>query len=120
MSAPKDLDVQVVTTSLPRPKSTQELITEIGAVYGVDTILALKIARCESTSKHYTNSGAILRGHKNPDDIGIFQINERYHLGASQKLGLDIYDLEDNIKYAMVLMKRDGTQPWYWSRSCWG
>lgn len=88
--------------------------------YGLDPDLSLRIARCESELRQYNKDGEVLRGIHNPQDVGIFQINEKYHLQDSQKLGLDIYSAEGNIEYAMEIMKRDGVRHWNYSRACWG
>lgn len=79
-----------------------------------------KIAICESGGNHFEADGVtVKRGKVNPLDIGMFQINEKYHLEASKKLGLDIHTLEGNIAYALVLYRQEGTTPWNWSKSCW-
>ncbi len=110
--------MEVIDT--PETKTVETLIREIGHDYGVDASLALKIARCESGLKQYNKEGKVLRGRVNPDDVGVFQINERYHLPASEKLGLNIYTVDGNIKYAMSLMDHDGIRHWISSHPCWG
>lgn len=86
----------------------------------LDADLALRIARCESLFRQFNSDGSVLRGKQNPDDVGVFQINEKYHLSRSQALGLDIETSADNISYAMYLMKKEGAKPWNWSKPCWG
>lgn len=97
-----------------------ELIDELSANYGVDKALALEIARCESRLQQFHKDGSLVRGRKNRSDVGVFQINEKYHLERSQKAGFDIYTTAGNIGYAMWLMARDGDRHWYWSEKCWG
>ena len=97
-----------------------KLIKQIGEIYDAPADLALAIARCESQYSQFAASGKVLRGRKNPNDVGVFQINEDYHLAASKKLGFDIHTLEGNIAYAMWLLKRDGSKPWRASQPCWG
>ncbi|MEK7552741.1 MAG: hypothetical protein AAB505_01375, partial [Patescibacteria group bacterium] len=87
--------------------------------YGVDPKIATLIARCESNLNHYNRAGEVLRGRVNPQDVGTFQINEKYHLEKSRELGLDIYTLEGNIEYAMWVMDNQGKSAWRWSRRCW-
>ena len=79
----------------------------------------IEIARCESGLRQFDENGEVLRGKINPKDVGIFQINEYYHLEASRALGYDIYTREGNIGYAIYLYNLQGTQPWNWSRGCW-
>ena len=78
-----------------------------------------RIVGCESKFRQFTKSGAVLRGALNRHDIGLFQINETYHLDTSRKLGYDIYTLDGNIGYAKYLFKHYGTKPWGWSSKCW-
>ncbi|MCX6712952.1 MAG: hypothetical protein NTY66_01955 [Candidatus Vogelbacteria bacterium] len=96
------------------------MIREASGKFGVDENLALEIARCESTMRQFDKNGNVVRGLVNPKDIGIFQINEDYHLTQSRKLGLDIYTTRGNIEYAMTLIKKSGHAPWSSSEPCWG
>ncbi len=84
-----------------------------------DASLAHKIAFCESTLRQFDKEGQIIRGIHNQSDIGLFQINEKYHLTKSRELGYDIYTIEGNIDYAFYLLKKEGTRHWYWSKPCW-
>ncbi|MEK7610428.1 MAG: hypothetical protein AAB468_01630 [Patescibacteria group bacterium] len=110
----------VVTETDERQSEIRELIKLIGEIYDAPADLALAIARCESQYSQFADSGRVLRGRKNPNDVGVFQINEDYHLVASKKLGFDIHTIEGNIAYAMWLLKRDGSKPWRASQPCWG
>ena len=96
-----------------------ELIESKSREYGIDEDAALAIARCESQLRQYTKRGDVLRGEVNPYDVGIFQINEQYHLEKSQSLGFDIYTPEGNVEYAVWLMSTKGRGPWISSRHCW-
>ena len=113
------------TKVLPEPVITAkalsfaELITRESEKHGVSANLALSIARCESSIKQYNGDGTVLRGRINPQDVGLFQINEKYHLEDSRKLGFNIYESEGNIGYAVYLLRTQGSQPWFWSASCW-
>lgn len=118
----KNLAVQ--TYSIEKPTSTTRAniydeIVETSTKYGIDTDTALRIAQCESSLRQYDETGDVIRGTVNALDIGVFQINERYHLNKSQKLGFDIYKSQDNIEYAMWLMKNEGNRHWNWSKPCW-
>ncbi len=112
-----------IVTELPAQTQEMivpELIVEQAAAYGVDSELALKIARCESNLQQFDpKTGKLIRGRENKADVGVFQINEYYHLGKSQALGFDIETAEGNIEYAMWLINDDGAGPWIWSKPCW-
>lgn len=100
--------------------SNAELIELIAEKNGVNTALALAIAKCESEHRQFNEDGRVLRGRENPQDVGLFQINEFYHLEDSKKLGFDIYTAKGNVEYAMHIMKRDGVRHWTYSKPCWG
>lgn len=80
---------------------------------------ALKVAWCESNLKHYEKDGSVKRGKIDPRDVGLFQVNERYHLARAKRLGLNLSQLEGNIKYAKILYDENGWQDWEASRYCW-
>ena len=86
--------------------------------FGVGSVM-VNIARCESNYRQFDKDGNVLRGEQNNLDIGLYQINEYYHLESSKKFGVDIYTLEGNIAYAKYLYATQGTTPWSWSRTCW-
>lgn len=96
-----------------------EMVTESAQQNGIEPELALKIAECESNLRQFGKQGNVLRGIDNPEDVGVFQINETYHLEESQKQGFNIYTAEGNIDYAMSLLKQQGSKPWHWSKKCW-
>lgn len=88
--------------------------------YFNDIPVLIQIARCESTFRHTLADGTILRGKVNPADIGVMQINTRYHGEKARELGLDLADLYGNMAYARDLYTRQGTKPWSASAPCWG
>lgn len=79
-----------------------------------------KIAMCESSNRHFNNSGEVLRGTINPSDIGKYQINEKYWKEKAEELGFDIYTEEGNEAMALWLYEHYGTKCWAWSKPCWG
>ncbi len=114
--------IMVDLENLPEPLKTkhflyQEVINN-GLSYN-DYLVLKRIAEAESGFNHYDKNGDVLRGKLNKSDIGIFQINEYYHLKKSQELEFDIYNKEDNIKYAIYLYKKNGTKDWSWSKKIW-
>lgn len=88
--------------------------------YFADLPIMVHIAECESHFKQLDSDGEIHRGKVNPEDVGVMQINEHYHLGQSEKGNYNIYTLEGNTAYARDLYERQGTKPWSSSRACWG
>ena len=55
----------------------------------------------------------------NDQDIGVMQINERYHYDEAKKLGFDIYTLKGNMDFAKHLYLKEGIKPWKSSSPCW-
>lgn len=88
--------------------------------YFSDTPELIEIAKCESQFTHYDSDGDIVRGRVNQKDVGVMQINEKYHLEQAKKLGFDILTIEGNMAYAKWLYKKEGTTPWKASSKCWG
>ena len=115
---------EIATTRAPVIDITNATSTadvkRITKEYFKDTPILAEIARCESTYRQFTSNGQLLRGRVNGADVGVMQINEKYHLARSKKLGIDIYTLEGNLKYGALLYKEQGSQPWSASRPCWG
>jgi hypothetical protein len=97
----------------------EQTIVSTSSKYGLDTETALRIAKCESGLRQYEADGKVVRGVVNPQDVGVFQINEAYHLKQAEEMGYDIYTPEGNIGYALWLMKNGGNRHWNSSRSCW-
>lgn len=88
--------------------------------YFTDAPVMQRVAWCESKYKHYEGAkGEVLRGQLTPADIGVMQINERYHGDTARKLGIDIYTLEGNVAYARYLYEKKGVKPWKASEHCW-
>jgi hypothetical protein len=85
-----------------------------------DTPLLVEIARCESTFTQYDKEGNVIRGRVNSADVGVMQINEKYHLESAEKLGFDIHTVEGNVAYAKYLYEQFGASPWSASKPCWG
>jgi len=74
------------------------------------------VALCESGGRHYSN-GRIIRSKT--DDVGIMQISEKYHFKTARSIGLDIFDPNDNMEYAVILYNREGLKPWRASLKCY-
>lgn len=118
----------IVKESLKSPKftvnkqkpiiPTEEVKSAVVGRFGANSTM-YRIAWCESKFRQFDTNGNILRGEINNKDVGIFQINEKYHLEQSKKLGMDIYTIKGNIAYADWLYQKQGTKPWNWSKECW-
>jgi len=77
------------------------------------------VAFCESRFRQFDKNGEPLRGIVNKLDVGVMQINEKYHAGTAAALEINIYTLEGNMEYASYLYKTQGTRPWIHSSDCW-
>ena len=103
------------STELVAPLTVKEKVTQ----YFSDLPILVDIARCESRFRQTDKNGEIIRGVANPLDVGVMQINERYHLKESKKLGYDIYTVEGNMAYARYLYEKEDARPWLASSKCW-
>lgn len=79
----------------------------------------VNVAICESGNHQFNPDGTVLRGIVNHLDVGRFQINEKYHLLNSEKMGINIYTEEGNTAYALYLYKKNGLSDWLASEPCW-
>ncbi len=84
-----------------------------------DRPILVEVARCESTFRQFDENGIVIRGKVNRGDVGVMQINEKYHGESADKLGHDIYSIEGNVAFAKHLFERFGTSPWSASSKCW-
>lgn len=110
---------QATTNQVIRPlRGEKEIEAYIRDQYSDKPIL-VDIAWCESRFHQYNNDGTVVRGITNKADIGIMQINEKYHSDEAIKLGWDIYTVEGNIKFAKYLYSKYNVQPWLSSAKCW-
>lgn len=97
------------------PKEVEKYIREKYA----DTPILIEIARCESTFRHEDKQGNVLRGKVDKADVGVMQINERYHLEKAKSLGFDLHTIQGNTAYAEYLYEKEGAKPWSASAKCW-
>lgn len=84
-----------------------------------DTPILVEIARCESTFSQFDKNGKVVRGIVNSKDVGVMQINEKYHLDTAISLGYDLHTIEGNVAYAKYLYEKEGARPWKASSPCW-
>lgn len=94
-------------------KENKELELEVDA--NKDTAKVLQaIIQCESGF----DPKALNKNGTHSMDIGLFQINTRYHQATAKKMGLDIYDTVDNVRYGLYLFDKEGVTPWRASKRC--
>jgi hypothetical protein len=101
------------------PKEPIVSIEQYVKTYYAKTPILARISKCESQYRQFTTNGNVLRGREVPQDVGIMQINETYHLATAKKLGYDIYTIDGNLGYGKYLYDTQGTQPWSASAPCW-
>lgn len=78
----------------------------------------IAVAKCESQFIHYKADGTVLRGHIDPRDTGVMQVNTYYHEETARSMGLDLENLEDNMKYARHLYEKNGFSDYQASAKC--
>jgi hypothetical protein len=105
----------VIKTDMTVSKNIEKLVR---TTYADEPIL-IEIARCESTFRQFDATGSILRGKVNSKDVGIMQINEKYHAEDATKLGFNIYTPEGNLAFGRYLYNKYGSSPWISSSPCW-
>jgi hypothetical protein len=113
--APVSEEALVVESEQPE-QTTEEIVR----AYFKDIPIMADVAYCESRFRQYNESGTPLRGIQNSQDVGVMQINEKYHRATAEKLGHNIDTLEGNLDYARFLFEQEGTGPWKYSSPCWG
>lgn len=107
------------TSTIKAPRKSNSGVEALVRAKLADYPVLIDIARCESRFRQWDASGNPLRGTINPKDVGVFQINEFYHLKKSLRMKTNIYSLEGNIAYAKMLYDKEGSTPWGWSGHCW-
>lgn len=91
-------------------------ISILSGVYGVDENVARAIIMCESQFDPRINTTL------NKDktwDYGFWQLNS-IHIKEYAEIGFRIYDTDENLEAGFYMLSKDGTGPWYSSKSCWG
>jgi len=105
---PKEVRVEVVYEW-----DEERVKKEIAKVFPDNPIMQ-RVAWCESRydldAYNPTN---------NSHDIGLMQISQRYHSERAERLGYDLHNPYDNIRFAKVLYNENGLRDWYASRHCW-
>ena len=79
-----------------------------------------RIAQCESRGQHFAKDGKVVRGKRNPQDTGLFQINAVVWAKKAEELGYNIRSPEGNEQMARYIFENYGSVPWQSSAKCWG
>lgn len=106
------------TEAIVQSINKEELIKYLKKNFA-DTPILVEVARCESEFRQFNSNGQVVRGRANKYDVGVMQINEKYHLETAKKMGIDIYTLEGNVAFAKYLHSKYGSDPWSASAPCW-
>jgi len=117
MTTPAAAEQSVITLS---DLSEKQIVTlRVAETTFAEVPTLVKVAFCESSLEHTEEDGSVKRGKVDSRDTGLMQINKKYHLTDSKKLGLDINNIHDNMHYALFLVKYQGLRPWKASKHCW-
>jgi len=104
----------VATTTVIKLSYTKERVQELIVEAFPDAPIMLRVAACESGFLQHAYNPT-----NNSHDGGVFQISQKYHGHQMKKLGLDPYDVKDNIAYARILYDANGLRDWSASKHCW-
>jgi hypothetical protein len=104
------IEPRVILIGTTTPEKTIE--EKIKEAFPEDEITALKIAQCESGLNPNAHNN---RNKNGSTDGGLYQINS-VHDKRLNELGLDKYDIEDNIAFARRLYEENGWRPWVCSK----
>ena len=74
----------------------------------------IRIAKCESNFLPHAYNPT-----NNSHDGGILQISQKYHGEEMEKMKLDPYNVQDNLKFGRILYEESGLSPWSASKHCW-
>jgi hypothetical protein len=113
-SATADKVQEPLMTVADNPITLEEYVRD----YFIETPILAEVAKCESQFRQYGANG-VFRGNYDWNDVGVMQINERYHAERADDNGFDIKTLEGNLGYAKWLYEREGLTPWRSSKACW-
>jgi hypothetical protein len=105
---PKEVRIEVVYNWTP-----ERIEKEVMKVFP-DAPIMLKVMKCEG--------GYDIDAHNptnNSHDRGLFQVSTKYHGAEVKRLGLDMNDPIDNLKFARILYDRNGLGDWQASKHCW-
>lgn len=114
--------IQVVQLIDEKTLSDEEFVKLKSEHAGLDSVMMLAIAKCESGLRQFEKDGTLLKSRFSSNDQGLFQIwpgnaTTKQKTGY-QDLGIDVTTREGNMEYAIYLMKADGPVHWKASSDC--
>lgn len=101
-----------VLAAQPLIETPTEIIERIAKQEGVDPILAIKVARCESS----LNPNATNTNTDGSIDRGIYQINSKWHPEVSAD---QAFDAEFSARFFCKQFKAGMLSDWNASKKCW-
>ncbi len=104
---PREVQIEVI-----KHWNEEKIVDAIKKKFPEHPELFVKIANCESTLKPDAYN-------QDTNDGGIFQLSEQYHGKEMKRLGIDRFNVDDNLKYARILYEKNGTKDWSASKFCW-
>jgi hypothetical protein len=101
-------------TSCPDPSVFTKMAQEawIEALPSIEARRMINAMYRESSNRFCDNNGRIVVNQQNNDAIGAMGLKRSLHEKEAKKLGLNIYDPVDHLKYSVILRKKDGEAPW--------
>lgn len=76
-------------------------------------------AKCESGYTQFNTNGTPYLSEYGTPDCGVFQLNKVHWDGKTPATSLVCTSLEENVKAAVALYRKEGSRPWNPSRTCW-
>lgn len=110
---------EVIVEEVKQIKTIDSEITRLSVEYKVDEKLVRAIIKCESSMYGSAINHNKINGVVWSSDFGLMQINDFYHENTMTKLGFDIHNEFDSLKYGIILLSTQGTSPWNASKFCW-
>lgn len=107
------VEQKVIVEVRPDWSNPERVKQEIEKVFP-DAPIMKEVARCESGFKPNAYNPT-----NNSNDSGVMQISQKYHGKRMRELGLDPFDVQDNLAFARILYDEQGLAPWKWSKPCW-
>lgn len=112
--APKTIKKHIVVKYTPPQGEMAEIVKYVSEQTGYPSEVIGKIIWAES--KYNKNAKNINKNGST--DSGLFQINSQ-HKPLAEKMGLDITDPDDNVEFAIYLIKKNGLRDWSASKKIW-
>jgi hypothetical protein len=110
-----EIVTEVTNSSFIDPKEVEAYLRK----EYIDNPILVDIARCESTFRQFHKDGTLVHGRVDNADVGVMQINLRYHGDTANKMGIDLKTVKGNVEYGQYLYDKFGTKPWSASEKCW-